>query len=704
MLKKRKIYINTKLIMILIILSFFFASYRSEKIIKETQKKQVVKAERNYQNIENKLNILNMVIYKLKTTDIFRMYFFESLSEAEKRYLKIKLYDQVKKTNTIHGNIGFSLNVGSIDENIIFSTQGTVDKFVYFKEEGLPTNLEDFKKYILVKKDRIIVYLKTEEMRGMTPIYWIISLTKDNFLSEIKFNLEDWYIQSGDEYINLKNESNILTQRKISKLKNKITDFFMPYFYGNLIYLEPRIDTFGIFIYEFTKVIGILTLLYLVIVGIKYFIFAPIKSLAMKFGYSGKNIKKEVEYIESKLDEISLTNKNLEYKINDMKVYQKEKKIKDYLLGITDRENLDKIKDESPIFSLASYRVIILEIFDAESVENIHDKFKITEEFFLKYFSSEILCEIINIDYKSIAIIVEDKLEDSELEEVMNCLEKHCERNFDLTFTIAITDVYTNIKDLSKAYREAKKILNYKFAFKQERVIFQKSIQQNNMKKYYYPIELEAKLINKTLNSSETTIRRVLDEIFEINGVNDIDKIEIKEFSGLLYNTLSRILLQVKEVNEEVELDGFNIKEMLDVDDFNQVKEVFEKKILEISKVMKTKDTNDNSDIKTKIDIYLEENYMIDISLENLADHLGHSFKYTSILFKKVMGDNFKNYLNVYRINKAKKLMEENTELKIKELAEIVGYNSSNTFIRIFKKYEGVSPGKMNSQLLREDE
>ena len=163
-------------------------------------------------------------------------------------------------------------------------------------------------------------------------------------------------------------------------------------------------------------------------------------------------------------------------------------------------------------------------------------------------------------------------------------------------------------------------------------------------------------------------------------------------------------MLQVKEVNEEVELDGFNIKEMLDVDDFNQLKEVFEKKILEISKVMKTKDTNDNSDIKTKIDIYLEENYMIDISLENLADHLGHSFKYTSILFKKVMGDNFKNYLNVYRINKAKKLMEENTELKIKELAEIVGYNSSNTFIRIFKKYEGVSPGKMNSQLLREDE
>lgn len=36
----------------------------------------------------------------------------------------------------------------------------------------------------------------------------------------------------------------------------------------------------------------------------------------------------------------------------------------------------------------------------------------------------------------------------------------------------------------------------------------------------------------------------------------------------------------------------------------------------------------------------------------------------------------------------------EEKEYKIKELAELVGYNSSNTFIRMFRKYEGVSPGK----------
>lgn len=705
MLNSKKIYEDNKLvIVILVILSCLFAGYQTEKLIKTIKAKRVMKAERNYQNIENKLNMLNMVIYKLKTTDAFRMYFFESLNEADKKYAKIKLYDQLKKTNTIHGNIGFSINVGSVDEKLIFSTLGTVDKFSYFQQVGLPKNIEAFKKYISIKKDKIIVYLKTEEVKGMPPLYWIIFLTKDSFFSEIKFDLNDWYIDAENKYINIENGKNILTKPQIAKLKNRIREFFMPYFYGDLIYVQPKINYVGIYTYEFIKIVIIIAILYALVAFLKYFVLLPIKSLAEKIGYSGKNIKKEVEYIEKKIEEISLTNKNLQYTISDMKAYQKEKKIKDYLLGISERDTLEKIENESPIFKLSSYRVIILEVFDIDTVENIHEKFKITKEFFMKYFSKEIICEIVDIDYKSIAIILENKLDEDELEEVMKCLEKHCERNFNLIFTIAITNVYNNMKDLPKAYREAKKILDYKFAFKQKRIIFQKSIQGNNMKKYYYPIDIEAKLINKTLNSNETSIKRVLDEIFDENSGVEIDKNEIKEFGGLLYNTLSRILIQVKEMNEEIDVKIFNIQEILRVDDFKQLKEVFEDKILEICKVTKIKDMNDNSDIKSKIETYLEENYMIDISLDNLATYLGHSFKYTSILFKKVMGDNFKNYLNLYRIDKAKKLMEENSNLKIKELAEMVGYNSSNTFIRIFKKYEGVSPGKMSLQLNKVEE
>ena len=162
----------------------------------------------------------------------------------------------------------------------------------------------------------------------------------------------------------------------------------------------------------------------------------------------------------------------------------------------------------------------------------------------------------------------------------------------------------------------------------------------------------------------------------------------------MLYNTLNRIFIQLNRLNEESEIQPFNSDDILKVNDLKQLKKIFNEKIYELYKISKLRDLNDVFEIKEKIIKFLEENYHIDISLENLADYLGHSFRYTSVLFKKVMDDNFKSYLNIYRVEKAKELMMEDNEIKVKDLAERVGYNSSNTFIRIFKKYEGVSPGK----------
>ena len=256
------------------------------------------------------------------------------------------------------------------------------------------------------------------------------------------------------------------------------------------------------------------------------------------------------------------------------------------------------------------------------------------------------------------------------------------------------TNVYDDVMQMPKAYRTAKKILDYKYIFKQERVIFQDRIKENSFNKYYYPIELESKLILRTLSSNEISVKRIIDEMFNEKNSSSMDKKYIKEFGVLLYNTLNRIFIQLGEINENISVKDYNINEILAINDATELKEVFQSKILEVCKLTKIEEENDIESVKIKIERYLDENYMIDISLENLADYLGHSFKYTSVLFKKVMGDNFKNYLSIYRIEKAKELMQENEGLRIKDLAELVGYNSSNTFIRIFRKYEGISPGK----------
>lgn len=41
----------------------------------------------------------------------------------------------------------------------------------------------------------------------------------------------------------------------------------------------------------------------------------------------------------------------------------------------------------------------------------------------------------------------------------------------------------------------------------------------------------------------------------------------------------------------------------------------------------------------------------------------------------------------------AKEILRDDPSIKIVDLSAMVGFNSSNSFIRVFSKYEGITPG-----------
>ena len=89
---------------------------------------------------------------------------------------------------------------------------------------------------------------------------------------------------------------------------------------------------------------------------------------------------------------------------------------------------------------------------------------------------------------------------------------------------------------------------------------------------------------------------------------------------------------------------------------------------------------------------YIHTNYTDDIMLNDMADQFNISPKYCGILFKQLSGQNFKDYLNRYRIENAKELLQQKPGIKIAEVSLMVGFNSANSFIRVFGKYTGVTP------------
>lgn len=88
---------------------------------------------------------------------------------------------------------------------------------------------------------------------------------------------------------------------------------------------------------------------------------------------------------------------------------------------------------------------------------------------------------------------------------------------------------------------------------------------------------------------------------------------------------------------------------------------------------------------------YLEDNYKSQIDLSDVASHVGLSPEYLSRIFKKETGINFVVYLNNIRLKHALKLLE-NTNLKVYEIAENVGYSNLSYFSTVFKKNFGMNP------------
>lgn len=93
-----------------------------------------------------------------------------------------------------------------------------------------------------------------------------------------------------------------------------------------------------------------------------------------------------------------------------------------------------------------------------------------------------------------------------------------------------------------------------------------------------------------------------------------------------------------------------------------------------------------------KIIHYMTENYMNNITLQQLADYSQISPSYLCDIFKKIIGKSAIEYLINIRITKSKSLLKDG--LTISETSKLVGFNDIFYFSKAFKRREGISPSQ----------
>ena len=88
---------------------------------------------------------------------------------------------------------------------------------------------------------------------------------------------------------------------------------------------------------------------------------------------------------------------------------------------------------------------------------------------------------------------------------------------------------------------------------------------------------------------------------------------------------------------------------------------------------------------------YIERHYQETMSVTDISRALGTSSSYLSRVFKESTGETIIRTINQKRIEKAKAYLGE-TDLKVYEVADILGFENVTYFSRFFKKHTGMSP------------
>lgn len=105
---------------------------------------------------------------------------------------------------------------------------------------------------------------------------------------------------------------------------------------------------------------------------------------------------------------------------------------------------------------------------------------------------------------------------------------------------------------------------------------------------------------------------------------------------------------------------------------------------------------------------FIDENYMTDLNLTDLAERFNYNPSYFSEMFKSKVGKTFIQYVTDARMTQAIRLLE-GTQLSLWDIAELTGFSNASYFSSKFKRTYGVTPsdyrqrasatGKIDSEL-----
>lgn len=305
-------------------------------------------------------------------------------------------------------------------------------------------------------------------------------------------------------------------------------------------------------------------------------------------------------------------------------------------------------------------------------------------------------------DFDKLVLIVPEKRADEDhehdIQDLIDGLQKLNSNPYKLLFTAAISSSFHSFLEISRAFEESGQVLEYANLLDSEGFFWHEDLPKNTTM-YYYPLELELRLIHAIRAGDCQTANSILDEVFHENFearelAVEINYLFISELKSSLLKGFDNRSNHASETSDTLNLLKNEILQLQVHHGTEFVKCSIQQSVQSFCEWIELQKNEVENKMALAITEYLEQNYRNPgLTMAMIADAIGRPEKYLAQLYKTHTGEYITVRLEKMRMNRAQQLLSE-TDATIDILSEQCGYASRQSFNRAFKRYFGVTPNE----------
>lgn len=260
---------------------------------------------------------------------------------------------------------------------------------------------------------------------------------------------------------------------------------------------------------------------------------------------------------------------------------------------------------------------------------------------------------------------------------------------------IGISRYGVGLNQLRHAYGSAVNALHQRFVHPEEILFIDGITQQeesNAANELRYPVELEKKLLDSMkmldIQGLEAALRTIYNHLESIGTTKERTKRILFEMTIVAERQLEYMMPVIVDDG-----DLPHVLEQLETAATLQgsIDSMYEHFSTCIRKALNDNQGEASEELIHKAKMYVEANYQKDIGVETVAEFVQMSYSHFCTLFKQVSGYTFLEYLTRLRIEKACFILKH-SDVKVFQIAPLVGYQDPRYFTQVFKKVKGMTP------------